>query len=408
LTTEDIKKAAKGDRRALLSIYEAYKRPVYFICRYLLEDETQAGEKTEAVFSKLWDALLSGEPFTESALKRYLSEKAVLSCLESLPLDEGRELFLTSARPEAGAETKAYITWLLNALTVRYKIFFLMQAVQENSARQTAPLLGMEPRAAEIQWHAAENALSRHLSKLQIRDSIGTLNYSVLCQEVRSMAEGGKVPLELDDRVQKNITEVTKARYRRKAKIIGIVAAAVILVIGIIAGLLYADRQKDLAKAELEIEDYGTISLTLDKAVAPITVENFVELAESGFYDGLTFHRIIEGFMMQGGDPNGNGSGGSGKNITGEFYYNGYPNYLAHSRGVISMARSDDYNSASSQFFIMHADYESLDGLYAAFGWVTDGMDIVDQICSETPVEDGNGTVLPENQPKIVTVRILE
>ena len=406
--TKDLKKAAKGDRRAMLSVYEAHKRPVYFICCNFLKDETQAGAKTEAVFSELWAALLAGENFTESGLRHYLYEKAVRSCLECLPLDEGRELFQTSERSEAGVETNVYITWLLASLTVRYKTFFLMQALRDNSAGQTAPILGMEPRAADIQWHAAENALSRQLSKLQIKDSIGTLTYSVLCQEVRSMAEGAKVPIELDDNVREYITEVTKARYRRKTKITCGIIAAVVIVIGAVIGAMYLNRQKYFVEAELEIENYGTISLKLDSAVAAVTVANFVELAESGFYDGLTFHRIIEGFMMQGGDPNGNGSGGSGKNITGEFYYNGYPNYLAHTRGVISMARAEDYNSASSQFFIMHADSASLDGLYAAFGWVTDGMDIVDEICSSTPVVDENGTVLPEHQPKIVTIRILE
>lgn len=408
MTIEDIKKAAKGDRRAMFAVYEAHKRPVYFICYHLLGDGTQASEKTEAVFGELWQALLNGETFSESGLRRYLFEKAASFCLEVLSLDEGRELFLTNTRPEAGTETDDYVVWLLGALTVRYKTFFLLQSLLENPVSQTAPLLGMEARAAEIQWHAAENALSRQLSKLQINDSIGTLNYSVLCQKVRSMAESAKVPMEMDDRIQKHVAEVTKSRYQRKTKIACGIIAAVIVVIGVIVGAMYLNRQKYLVKAELEIEDYGTISLTLDKAVAPITVENFVKLAESGFYDGLTFHRIIEGFMMQGGDPNGNGSGGSGENIVGEFYYNGYANYLAHSRGVISMARSDDYNSASSQFFIMHADSESLNGMYAAFGWVTDGMEIVDEICSGTPVEDGNGTVLPENQPKIVTIRILE
>ena len=160
--------------------------------------------------------------------------------------------------------------------------------------------------------------------------------------------------------------------------------------------------------ADIAVENYGTITVELDGDTAPITVANFVALAEDGFYDGLTFHRIMAGFMMQGGDPNGNGTGGSEEKIVGEFFYNGYPNDLSHKRGVISMARSSDNNSASSQFFIMHQDYTGLDGQYAAFGWVTDGIEIVDAVCESAQPVDGNGTILPEQQPKIVAVRILE
>ena len=163
-----------------------------------------------------------------------------------------------------------------------------------------------------------------------------------------------------------------------------------------------------LRHAEIEVEDYGTIALELDGSVAPITVKNFCDLAEKGFYDGLTFHRIISGFMIQGGDPAGNGSGDSGKNIKGEFSANGVENDISHVRGVISMARADDYDSGSCQFFIVHEDSTFLDGNYAAFGHVTSGMEVVDAICENTPVEDGNGTVSWWNQPKIVGIRILD
>ena len=133
--------------------------------------------------------------------------------------------------------------------------------------------------------------------------------------------------------------------------------------------------------AEIDIQDYGTITVELDGDAAPITVQNFMDLANDGFYDGLTFHRIIAGFMMQGGDPNGNGTGGSENTIKGEFSANGVENSLSHTRGAISMARSQAYDSASSQFFICHADSTFLDGQYACFGYVTDGMDVVDAVC---------------------------
>ena len=160
--------------------------------------------------------------------------------------------------------------------------------------------------------------------------------------------------------------------------------------------------------AKIEVENYGTITLKLEGKKAPITVQNFVDLAKSGFYDGLTFHRIIKGFMIQGGDPNGNGTGGSDKTIKGEFKDNGVKNNIKHKRGVISMARSSDYDSASSQFFIMQEDNDSLDGQYAAFGHVTKGMKIVDQICEDADPMDDNGTIAESKQPVIKTIKVSE
>ena len=158
----------------------------------------------------------------------------------------------------------------------------------------------------------------------------------------------------------------------------------------------------------IDVQDYGTISLELDADTAPISVTNFINLANEGFYDGLTFHRIISGFMIQGGDPNGNGTGGSEKTIKGEFSANGVENDISHVRGVISMARANDPDSGSSQFFIVHEDSTFLDGQYAAFGHVTDGMDVVDAICEAVPVQDDNGTVAAADQPVITAVTVVD
>lgn len=159
---------------------------------------------------------------------------------------------------------------------------------------------------------------------------------------------------------------------------------------------------------EIEVKDYGTIKLELDADVAPISVTNFINLAQEGFYDGLTFHRIISGFMIQGGDPQGDGFGGSEKTIKGEFSSNGVENNISHKRGVISMARSTAPDSASSQFFIVHQDSLFLDGEYAAFGEVTEGMEIVDKICEDTPVVDSNGTVESDKQPQMTKVEVID
>ena len=160
--------------------------------------------------------------------------------------------------------------------------------------------------------------------------------------------------------------------------------------------------------AKITVKDYGTIEVELDADQAPITVTNFAKLVQKGFYDGLTFHRIISGFMIQGGDPEGTGMGGSDETIKGEFSSNGVENSIKHTRGTISMARSQDPDSASSQFFIMHQDADYLDGEYAGFGHVTSGMEVVDQICEKTLVTDSNGTVEKSNQPVIEKIEWLD
>lgn len=168
------------------------------------------------------------------------------------------------------------------------------------------------------------------------------------------------------------------------------------------------DYLEGLHHVEIEVQGYGTIALELDADTAPVSVTNFIRLAREGFYDGLTFHRIISGFMIQGGDPKGNGTGGSDQTIKGEFSENGVENDISHVRGVISMARSKNPDSASSQFFIVHEDSLFLDGNYAGFGHVTEGMEIVDNICDDTPVQDSNGTVEKGDQPTITSVKVID
>ncbi len=169
------------------------------------------------------------------------------------------------------------------------------------------------------------------------------------------------------------------------------------------------DEEQKTYNVEITVKDMGVIKVELDAEQAPITVKNFVNLVEDGFYDGLTFHRVIENFMIQGGDPNANGTGGSGKTIKGEFSSNGVKNEIEHNRGTISMARSNDPDSASSQFFIVHKDSPHLNGDYAAFGHVTEGMDVVDKIAQNTPVLVGrDGLVAKEDQPIIESIKLIE
>lgn len=213
-----------------------------------------------------------------------------------------------------------------------------------------------------------------------------------------------------------------KRQAGRKKRILLLSACALVLVAAAVAAVLLLtgrEQPKNNNAAsvtetagkhhvQIEIQDYGTISLALDADAAPITVENFLTLARSGFYDGLTFHRIMEGFMMQGGDPDGNGTGGSEKTIPGEFSANGVENPLSHTRGAISMARSQDMDSASSQFFIVQKDSTFLDGNYACFGYVTDGMDVVDAVCEAARPTDDNGTIPADEQPVITKLTVID
>lgn len=171
------------------------------------------------------------------------------------------------------------------------------------------------------------------------------------------------------------------------------------------------EEKQDLLKGkhqiEIEVETYGIIKAELDADSAPITVTNFLHLVEQDFYDGLTFHRIIKDFMMQGGDASGTDKEVLTHNITGEFTANKIHNPLKHTRGALSMARSQAYNSASSQFFIVQKESSHLDGIYAAFGYVTEGMDIVDQICNTLSPADESGIVEENLRPVIKDIRVI-
>ncbi len=191
---------------------------------------------------------------------------------------------------------------------------------------------------------------------------------------------------------------------KKYIKYIVFIGLIIILVVG-----LNWPTNNEVINVEMSVKDYGKITLELDKENAPITVDNFVKLVNNKFYDGLTFHRIIDGFMIQGGDPNKDGTGGSKETIKGEFKNNGVINTISHKRGVISMSRSSDANSANSQFFIMHKDNTNLDGSYAAFGHVISGMDVVDTIVKNTSTYgDENGIVPVDKQPVIEYIKIIK
>lgn len=179
--------------------------------------------------------------------------------------------------------------------------------------------------------------------------------------------------------------------------------SVMLLILSMILTLCGCEKEEN-PMVEIEMENGGIMRLELYPDIAPITVENFLDLVNDGFYDGLIFHRVINNFMIQGGDPTGTGMGGSENTIKGEFAQNGVKNDLSHTRGVISMARSQSYDSASSQFFIVHQDSTYLDGSYAAFGKMVDGYDVLDEIAT-TPTDSNDK---PLTDQVIKTIRVVE
>lgn len=199
-----------------------------------------------------------------------------------------------------------------------------------------------------------------------------------------------------------------KMKYSGKKLVCGVLTAVLALMLAA-CGKAEKTEGVGMHHVEITIKDYGKITVELNGDKAPITVENFLKLAGDGFYDGLTFHRIVDGFMMQGGDPLGTGMGGAEEKIKGEFSTNGVENDLSHTRGAISMARSNAKDSASSQFFIVHKDSTFLDGEYACFGYVTEGMDVVDAVCqAELKYVDGDGLVEAKSQPIIESIKVID
>ena len=195
-----------------------------------------------------------------------------------------------------------------------------------------------------------------------------------------------------------------------KLSVLLLILTMLLSLCGCESGLVYEKDEKLFGthEAVMTIKDFGEVKLELYGDVAPVTVANFVKLVNNGFYDGLTFHRLIHDYMIQGGDPNGDGTGNSAPRIYGEFKNNGFENNLKHEKGVISMARSRDYNAASCQFFIMLGDEPLLDGDYAAFGKVTEGMEVLEAIANSLKTVGYNGEIEQDKQPIIEKIEMVD
>ncbi len=384
---QNIKRAVKGDSTAMGALYDAHKTKVKSLCQTLLANETDGDKAVAHVFKSVFEELVAGNINSAAEFEKLAVRKAIAYCKT--------KALKKNNRTERTADN----------LPVFQRFIYVAHIAAGYSPLEIARVLNTTPKNVE--------------KELEAKPANMDIVYAASTEV--SKATDTKVKATIDT----ICAPIQKKAKRKRVSIISMLVA-VLVVAAIIVGVSVGkteDKEGTESTAEtdatlnydtthyadIEIENYGTITVALDGNSAPETVANFVALAEEGFYNGLTFHRIIEGFMMQGGDPEGTDYGGSDTTITGEFTANGVENNLSHYRGAISMARSNDYNSASSQFFIVHEDSRSsLDGLYACFGYVEAGMDVVDAVCADAQPTDSNGTIAAEEQPVITSITIRE
>lgn len=440
-----IAKAALGDKKSLDFICEKYGKYVYFFCTTVISDNKKAENAFKKSFKAIFSAI-SKNPNTDN-LDEIVKSETVKVCKSAISDENNHENGAAKMQPfgdkdkisSASAITTEQKNLFVNALksiNANQRIVVLLNLLCDYNTKKIADILKISEDKVQNSLEYGRENIKKQLrtsdSKFTKRDIIFLMTASA--NIVKEAAAQAKIPDSVDSFLDEIVLSLAKPQKSDKKKAwIVISAVAVFLVAVIVVFVITSNKSNGSAgatndsasasnvsttigesqakgthHAEIDIKDYGVIKVELNGDVAPITVANFINLANSHFYDGLTFHRIIDGFMMQGGDPLGNGTGGSENTIKGEFSQNGVENNLSHTRGAISMARSTDMDSASSQFFIVQSDSTYLDGQYACFGYVTDGMDIVDKICKNAVTTDSNGSVSAENQPVINSITITD
>lgn len=440
-----IAKAALGDKKSLDFICEKYGKYVYFFCTTVISDNKKAENAFKKSFKAIFSAI-SKNPNTDNLDEIVKSETAKV-CKSAIFDENNHENGAAKMQPFGDkdkissasaitAEQKNIFVNALKSINANQRIVVLLNLLCDYNTKKIADILKISEDKVQNSLEYGRENIKKQLrtsdSKFTKRDIIFLMTVSA--NIVKEAAAQAKIPDSVDSFLDEIVLSLAKPQKSDKKKAwIVISAVAVFLVAVIVVFVITSNKANGSAgttndsasasnvsatigesqakgthHAEINIKDYGVIKVELNGDVAPITVANFINLANSHFYDGLTFHRIIDGFMMQGGDPLGNGTGGSENTIKGEFSQNGVENNLSHTRGAISMARSTDMDSASSQFFIVQSDSTYLDGQYACFGYVTDGMDIVDEICKNAVTTDSNGSVSAENQPVINSISITD
>ena len=440
-----IVKAALGDKKSLDFICEKYGKYVYFFCTTVISDNKKAENAFKKSFKAIFSAI-SKNPNTDN-LDEIVKSETVKVCKSAIFDENNHENGAAKMQPFGDkdkissasaitAEQKNLFVNALKSINANQRIVVLLNLLCDYNTKKIADILKISEDKVQNSLEYGRENIKKQLrtsdSKFTKRDIIFLMTASA--NIVKETAAQAKIPDSVDSFLDEIVLSLAKPQKSDKKKAwIVISAVAVFLVAVIVVFVITSNKSNGSAgatndsasasnvsatigesqakgthHAEINIKDYGVIKVELNGDVAPITVANFINLANSHFYDGLTFHRIIDGFMMQGGDPLGNGTGGSENTIKGEFSQNGVENNLSHTRGAISMARSTDMDSASSQFFIVQSDSTYLDGQYACFGYVTDGMDIVDEICKNAVTTDSNGSVSAENQPVINSITITD
>lgn len=431
--TELLSNAAAGKRGALESLFEITGKNITFFCRALLPEE-KANAVTESVYCEMLEKAFGGSVGSEQEFELRLKRLAAVKCRDIILKEQPQALkppqnknFVVDV-PAADGDA---VSSVLSSLPILQRFLFAMRRIAGLHDDDIAKTARFDSGTARIAFQAERTTLDIMLKKYREKTgSASPANAKEFMDELQRAQAECEIPAEVSDKVMKKISElvgpIEKAHKKSTVGKIITVVTAIIVIGGIAVGGALLSRSFGkkgtagnsggsgqegdplavTAYADIAIKDYGVVTVGLNGNAAPETVKNFESLANSGFYNGLTFHRIIDGFMMQGGDPKGDGTGGSDNTVSGEFSENGFENSLSHTRGAISMARSNDYNSASSQFFIVQSDSTFLDGQYAAFGYVTEGMDIVDAICKAADTEDSNGLQPSDKQPVISSVTI--
>lgn len=440
-----IAKAALGDKKSLDFICEKYGKYVYFFCTTVISDNKKAENAFKKSFKAIFSAI-SKNPNTDNLDEIVKSETAKV-CKSAISDENNHENGAAKMQPFGDkdkissasaitAEQKNLFVNALKSINANQRIVVLLNLLCDYNTKKIVDILKISEDKVQNSLEYGRENIKKQLrtsdSKFTKRDIIFLMTASA--NIVKEAAAQAKIPDSVDSFLDEIVLSLAKPQKSDKKKawiVISTVAVFLVAVIVVfvitsnksngsagatndsasasnVSATIGESQAKGTHHAEIDIKDYGVIKVELNGDVAPITVANFINLANSHFYDGLTFHRIIDGFMMQGGDPLGNGTGGSENTIKGEFSQNGVENNLSHTRGAISMARSTDTDSASSQFFIVQSDSTYLDGQYACFGYVTDGMDIVDEICKNAVTTDSNGSVSAENQPVINSITITD
>lgn len=440
-----IAKAALGDKKSLDFICEKYGKYVYFFCTTVISDNKKAENAFKKSFKAIFSAI-SKNPNTDNLDEIVKSETAKV-CKSAIFDENNHENGAAKMQPFGDkdkissasaitAEQKNLFVNALKSINANQRIVVLLNLLCDYNTKKIADILKISEDKVQNSLEYGRENIKKQLrtsdSKFTKRDIIFLMTASA--NIVKEVAAQAKIPDSVDSFLDEIVLSLAKPQKSDKKKAWIVISAVAIFLVAVIVVFVITSNKsngsagatndsasasnvsatigesqaKGTHHAEINIKDYGVIKVELNGDVAPITVANFINLANSHFYDGLTFHRIIDGFMMQGGDPLGNGTGGSENTIKGEFSQNGVENNLSHTRGAISMARSTDMDSASSQFFIVQSDSTYLDGQYACFGYVTDGMDIVDEICKNAVTTDSNGSVSAENQPVINSITITD